>query len=485
MIYRRTVSCLLLCLGLIGMARIPVAAQQLSPAEIERIARHLEFSRHVYAPDVSTVPPLGAPGVSARPTIERQIVDSATGFRATVYKYSAPGQQAEYVLAIAGTEEFRQDGLTDIQQLLPVAPVPAQYAHGLSLAREYADVARAEGARFMVTGHSLGGGIAQYVARALDVPAVVFNAAALGPGTRASVRAERGGGAGTDILHVVHRGDPVFENSCRLAGSECFGRVIELAPTSGVDGMLSSASFLGRRPTATELRNDWMARHSLDNLQRSFEVQAGSSALVAIAVQPYLERARQSRTPVLWGSPATAPAVGGVPKQVEYLIEATTDAHRVVVVGSGPDVDRMQHMLTNRLGADNVLRIPQVASALQLRQDTWDFRPEVIVGIRPGAMADSAADEHVLVPVESANRMANALFATAHATHFPLEMGRPREFAPAAIAVSGARSSPRRSAGRDDAVARNPQRPSALGQSDGVLRLGASNLRRHRHVSAW
>ena len=78
-----------------------------------------------------------------------------------------------YVLAFAGTDSV-SDALTDVYQ--GVGLDTRQYEQGRSLAEslkaEYGD-------NLVMTGHSLGGGVASYAALATDSPAVTFNAAGL------------------------------------------------------------------------------------------------------------------------------------------------------------------------------------------------------------------------------------------------------------------------------------------------------------------
>ena len=81
--------------------------------------------------------------------------------------------QGHYVLAFAGTDSG-SDALTDVFQGLGLST--RQYERGRSLTER---VHAAYGGNLVLTGHSLGGGVAAYGALATGSPAVTFNAAGL------------------------------------------------------------------------------------------------------------------------------------------------------------------------------------------------------------------------------------------------------------------------------------------------------------------
>lgn len=97
----------------------------------------------------------------------RHFVDERSGFRARLY---ADGT-GRYVLAFCGTNEGR-DWRTNIRQGIGLSA--QQYEQAVELT---ADVNRAAGDRLVVTGHSLGGGLAAIAALRFNLPAVTFNAA--------------------------------------------------------------------------------------------------------------------------------------------------------------------------------------------------------------------------------------------------------------------------------------------------------------------
>lgn len=105
------------------------------------------------------------------PGISTPLSSDATGFQAAIYTDG----NGRYVLAFAGTDpKSGSDWLTNAGQGLGFET--AQYRDAMALAQE----ASAEwGDNLVITGHSLGGGLASAGALATDNPAVTFNAAGL------------------------------------------------------------------------------------------------------------------------------------------------------------------------------------------------------------------------------------------------------------------------------------------------------------------
>lgn len=93
--------------------------------------------------------------------------DAKSGFDATLYRDAGDA----IVMVFTGTDEPR-DWVHNIRQGL--GSRDAQYAEAIELAYQ---AKRVLGDRFILAGHSLGGGLAAAAAMAADVPAVTFNAA--------------------------------------------------------------------------------------------------------------------------------------------------------------------------------------------------------------------------------------------------------------------------------------------------------------------
>lgn len=98
--------------------------------------------------------------------------DTASGFQAGIYS-----DDHQYVLAFAGTNDWR-DWLTNVRQATGYDDV--QYNQAVSLAKS---AKAAFGDRLVITGHSLGGGLATTAALTTGTVAVTFNAAGVSDGT--------------------------------------------------------------------------------------------------------------------------------------------------------------------------------------------------------------------------------------------------------------------------------------------------------------
>ena len=70
--------------------------------------------------------------------------------------------------------------LSSVKQFLGVGGLPTMHSQALELAKTIGNTLAAEGKTLELTGHSMGGGIANYVGLKLNLPAVCYNAAALG-----------------------------------------------------------------------------------------------------------------------------------------------------------------------------------------------------------------------------------------------------------------------------------------------------------------
>ncbi|MGB4347247.1 MAG: hypothetical protein WBJ21_12725 [Burkholderiaceae bacterium] len=110
--------------------------------------------------------------------------DPATGLYAELRKLPQQGNgPAQYVLCITGTGRgaaLRAQMKTNAQQFLGRGGVPAAHQQALQLTKELQQAIHTMGGNLTLAGHSLGGGIANYVGLKLNMAATCFNAAALG-----------------------------------------------------------------------------------------------------------------------------------------------------------------------------------------------------------------------------------------------------------------------------------------------------------------
>lgn len=95
--------------------------------------------------------------------------------------YDNPKTYALCIPGIAEGEMFGTQLSASVQQFLGVGGVPEIYSQALELAKLLNEkLTHNKGQPLELTGHSMGGGIANYVGLKLDLPSVCFNAAALG-----------------------------------------------------------------------------------------------------------------------------------------------------------------------------------------------------------------------------------------------------------------------------------------------------------------
>jgi hypothetical protein len=121
------------------------------------------------------------------------------GFQAQVYRDAEGG----YVLAFAGTDPTSvSDWATNVQQ--GTGQLSAQHLQAIGLAQDLESAVGAE--HLVLTGHSLGGGLASTAAAATGEPAVTFNAAGVHPNTLVAAAALGGShfGVAADQVRNYH-----------------------------------------------------------------------------------------------------------------------------------------------------------------------------------------------------------------------------------------------------------------------------------------
>ncbi len=141
--------------------------------------------------------------------------DRQTGLYAELHLLNQSPLQ--YVLCIPGTglADDRSwswgstQWATNAKQFLGTGGVPPAYRQALDLAGELNTLIAKDGGSLVVAGHSLGGGIANYVGVKLDLESYCFNAAALGEACLKDIEEERTPEAESKQHHIRIKGDKV------------------------------------------------------------------------------------------------------------------------------------------------------------------------------------------------------------------------------------------------------------------------------------
>ena len=145
---------------------------------------------------VSSRPPQGTMAKLLTDPKYKGLIDSVTGgFRdpstglycelvpLTQDTNSAISKVTGYVLCFPGVGAANMRStqlLSSVKQFLGVGGLPTMHSQALELAKTIGNKLAAEGKTLELTGHSMGGGVANYVGLKLNLPAVCYNAAALG-----------------------------------------------------------------------------------------------------------------------------------------------------------------------------------------------------------------------------------------------------------------------------------------------------------------
>ncbi len=166
----------------------------------EQIA--LELSGHAYDETLQAgqeLPPLSDGSIWK--VLDQGVRREDDGFKAIAVQ----GPDGQVVIAFGGTDlTSAKDWYANAVQF--AGGIPSQYEHALDFTRKiqakYGDV--------VLTGHSLGGGMANYAGGMTGLPGVGFNSATLGRGTRADIR--RNGPPRSTDGFVHYNNDEIVSN---------------------------------------------------------------------------------------------------------------------------------------------------------------------------------------------------------------------------------------------------------------------------------
>ena len=224
-------------------------------------------------------------------------VEGPDGFAASAYRGPVDGRE-QIVIAFRGSGD-RQDILQNLQSGVAV---PSQYRMAVEFVAYVRD--NHPGEEVVLTGHSLGGGLAAYASVLKDVPAVVFNAAgpsgphadALGPGSR---------GTAEFVVEVRSSSDILTQNPILDPALQTGEDLLQALPVVG--HLMPDELFAGQSWSGTEyvLEDDansrwWIEGHSMDNVNELLAEADALEARTAERGEGVYDRAKEAVREGLW-----------------------------------------------------------------------------------------------------------------------------------------------------------------------------------------
>lgn len=215
----------------------PISFKDMSPSQIDMVVDFSRMSEAAYHDSFKAF--IGTTGITweriAHTDFEKEsqwfMKLNTSGLKWDLFEGRSPNGERVRVVAFAGTDVKLngRDFLTDAYQLLAL---PAQYWEALHITRRIVDAtAREPGVKLYFTGHSLGGGLAQFMALVSKMQAIVFNPAGLGLMARElerSIPQAYQEAANLNILNIGMKGEFVHTFGLQL------GQAVEVAPPPGV-----------------------------------------------------------------------------------------------------------------------------------------------------------------------------------------------------------------------------------------------------------
>lgn len=315
-----------------------------------------------------------------------------SGLDYTVFTRIQNGKK-DIVISFGGTQSGK-DIIADIQQHLRIEPIaPQQYKDALDIADKsirLKDIDAYTTLKF--TGHSLGGGLAQYISLHRGVRAYVFNSAPLGLSTRWSLTmAESRQNAENNIINVRMRGDFV---SASKPGFQ-YGLKI-------VYNMPSDASRW-KQFSKNEGLHSMLPLIDAINEKRFFEI--------------YVDKPGNGSIPGFWLDHTTSRYPGQLQKAYEILHFHAQKANKVLLAGKGSDVAKLYNTLIAEKGEQQVLWLTKVDNIREIQKNAQQFQADCILGAIEGGYTDFDDSQSILISRKAAENLGNVSYALAKCLH--------------------------------------------------------------------
>ena len=314
-----------------------------------------------------------------------------TGLNYDLYERISASGKKEWVLSFAGTEfndrrgnvDFK-DMVADIQQGTSINKTK-QYKEALNITKKYINIADKDpNLKISVTGHSLGGGIAQYVSLAMGIKAVVFDSAPLGPNAILNTTKHQRDLANVNILNIRLDGDMVS----RIPGEQ-HGQIFTIYHTQDIKNQLNNrkVNVIDKIKITHDMKNlisclEHMHTNNTDNLHNN-------------DIPGYWSISKTDNKNIQIESRALAIAASGV--------------KRALVYGRGAGADSLADNLSMKLGRDNVFRVTKSLSMYDIQEKARAIGVDRIVGFRESFPEKGISQQKVLMPSEKMRSFASKM----------------------------------------------------------------------------
>ncbi len=400
----------------------PSLAQNIPRADLGKIIEYAQLSEAVYHGPFAPLP-AGWAWIDGG--------ESISGLKWALYEHQTHDGKTDWVLSFAGTEDWR-DLYGDIDQSLrsgiagtplrfPFGIPTAQYQEALQIATKLISVKdKTRLISLIPVGHSLGGGLAQYVARMLGIGAVSFNAAALGPETIQSLPPPLQTTDSPLLIDISTSGDFVYGGTARIPGNRHFGVPYQIDPVPGTPNIMPLDAPLIASLAWKEKMADLEARHAMTNMIKALQYQQAYGAFQPKNHGAQAETIPSAAIPNWWTVASPGKHEGQLLAEARMMTDMARNAKRVVVAGDGPAADLMAQRMTEKLGAGNVVRLAGAVDSERTQRQAHQVGADLILGVRSSSSrsrVDPQTEERIAELREPFENIVAIIKTTTEALH--------------------------------------------------------------------